>query len=82
MAVDNRNNVGLHLRNIQIPIITAFPYCILLSEGVRNYELKMIHFTMLPSYPGLPNDDPLSSICEFYSVVQTFPLHRITKDDV
>ena len=37
---------------------------------------------MLPSFNDFPSDDPLSFIREFYSVVQTFPLHGITKDDL
>ena len=32
------------------------------------------HFHMLPSFYGLPNEDPLAHITEFYKVVSGLPL--------
>lgn len=70
------------LQDIQHPVITISPHCIQLSERARNYELKMGHFNMLPSFHGLANEDQLSFIREFYVVVRTFSLNGVTKDDL
>ena len=43
------------------PIISTAVLCILLGDAARNCELKNVHFTMLPSFYGMPNEDPLSS---------------------
>ena len=69
----------LCLKNIQRLVIAVSPYCIRLSDGVRNYQSKTIHFNILPALHGLANEDPLSFIREFYSMVQTFPLNGVSK---
>ena len=51
----NINNLPLapprpSLRAIQRPTIGSSPICIRLSESARNYELKTLHFNMLPSF--------------------------------
>ena len=56
------------------PIIDTIVSCIQLGEAARNYELKNVHFIMLPSLYGIPNEDPLIFIWEFYATIQTFPL--------
>ena len=63
MTKENRNNgnnqqqvvqppTGLRLRDIERPVIAASSHCIRLSDGARNYELKTIHFRMLPAFHG------------------------------
>ena len=69
-------------REIQKPVIGASPSCIRLSPVARNYELKNIHFTMLPSFHGLLLDDLLTFLREFYTTVQTFPLHGLVEDEL
>ena len=64
------------------PIISTAMSCIQLGEAAWNYELKNFHFTMLPSFHGIPNEDPLIFIRDFYVTVQTFPLQGLTKDQL
>ena len=63
------------------PIIGTIVSCIQLGDTTQNYELKNVHFTMLPSFYGIPNEDPLILI-RFYATVQTFPLQGLTKDQL
>ncbi|CAA0831248.1 Unknown protein, partial [Striga hermonthica] len=44
--------------------------------------LKTIHYNQLPSFHGLPNEDPLYFIREFYNVLQTFPPHGLNEDQL
>ncbi|MBN8152319.1 hypothetical protein J0J37_22340, partial [Vibrio vulnificus] len=37
---------------------------------------------MLPSFHGLASEDALSFFREFYSTIQTFPLHGLTEDEL
>ena len=56
--------------------------CIQLGEAARNYELKNVHFTMFPSFYGIPNEDLLIFIRDFYATVQTFSLQGLTEDQL
>lgn len=56
--------------------------CIRLGETTRNYKLTSIHFNQLSSFYGIPNEDPLNFIREFYTVVQTFPLQGLNEDQL
>ena len=64
------------------PIIGTTVSCIQLGHAARSYELKNIHFTMLPSFYGIPNEDPLIFVRDFYVIVKTFPLHGLTEDQL
>ncbi|GER28568.1 transposon Tf2-1 polyprotein [Striga asiatica] len=55
------------LRDLAHPTIGPIISCIQLPQEARNYELKMIHYNQLPSLHGLPNEDPLNFIREFYN---------------
>ena len=81
-GVANQMPVRTSLRDIQRPVIGTSPSCIRLSPAARNYELKNIHFNMLPSFNGLPSEDPLTFLREFYTTIQTFPLHGLTEDEL
>ena len=63
-------------------IIDKATSCIQLGKAAQNYELKSIHFNQLPSFYGIPKEDPLNFIREFYLVVQTFPLHGLNEDQL
>ena len=63
-------------------MIGGSPSCIQLSLAARNYELKNIHFTMLPSFYGLPLEDPLTFLRESYTIIQTFPIHGLVEDEL
>ena len=64
------------------PIIGTVVSCIQLGDTARNYVLKNFHFTMLPSFDGIPNEDPLIFIRDFYATVQAFPLQGLTKNQM
>ena len=72
----------VNLRAIQRPVIGASPLCIRLSDAARNYELKTLHYNILPSFHCLLHEDSLSFIREFFSTVQTFPLQGAQEEDL
>ncbi|CAL8988178.1 unnamed protein product [Prunus brigantina] len=72
--------IEVSLEDYAQPIIPDSPSCILLSIEARNYDLKSSHFHMLPSFYGLPNEDPLAHIKEFYNVVSGLPLRGAMLD--
>ena len=65
-----------------LPMVESSPSCIVLPTAARNYELKSRHFKMLPLFHGMPSEDPLNFIREFYSIVQTFPLLNLTEEQL
>ncbi|KAB2632567.1 hypothetical protein D8674_028814 [Pyrus ussuriensis x Pyrus communis] len=67
------------LEDFAQPIIPNSPSCILLPAEARNYDLKSSHFHMFPSFYGLPNEDPLAHIKEFYNVVSGLPLQGVSE---
>ncbi|CAL9029774.1 unnamed protein product [Prunus brigantina] len=68
--------------DLDIPTIPASPSSILLPTVARNYELKSSHLNMLPSFYGLPNEDPLTHIKDIFNVVSSFPLTGVTEDQL
>ncbi|XP_050229274.1 uncharacterized protein LOC126678418 [Mercurialis annua] len=74
--------VAHRLRDIQRPVVVNNPSCIRITDEARNYELKTIDLNMLPQFNGTAVDDPLAFIKEFYSVVETFPLNRLTEEEL
>ncbi|KAI5343429.1 hypothetical protein L3X38_011305 [Prunus dulcis] len=77
MAGNNNDNRALE--DYAQPVIPNSPSCILLPTEARNYDLKSSYFHMLPSFYGLPNEDPLAHIKEFYNVVSGLPLQGVTE---
>ncbi|CAN6576807.1 unnamed protein product [Malus baccata var. baccata] len=67
------------LEDFAQPIIPNSPSCILLSTEARNYDLKSSHFHMLPSFYGIPNEDPLAHVKEFYNVVSGLRLQGVSE---
>ncbi|KAL5834414.1 hypothetical protein ACOSQ4_013911 [Xanthoceras sorbifolium] len=70
------------MRDYALPVIETSPSCILLDEMSRNYELKNIHFNMLPYFHGAASEDPLTFMREFYSIITTFPLQRLSEEQL
>ncbi|CAL2238230.1 unnamed protein product [Prunus armeniaca] len=68
--------------DLDIPTIPASPSSILLPTAARNYELKSSHLNMLPSFYGLPNEDPLTHIKDIFNAVSSFPLTGVTEDQL
>ncbi|XP_038711641.1 uncharacterized protein LOC120005855 [Tripterygium wilfordii] len=60
--------------DLDIPTIPESPSCIVLPTAARNYELKTIHFNMMPSFHGLSSEDPLSHIREIFNMVSSMSL--------
>ncbi|KAI5351520.1 hypothetical protein L3X38_004411 [Prunus dulcis] len=77
-VVDN-NDENRALEDYAQLVIPNSPSCILLPTEARNYNLKSSHFHMLPSFYGLPNEDPLAHIKEFYNVVSGLPLQGVSE---
>ncbi|KAI5336097.1 hypothetical protein L3X38_026231 [Prunus dulcis] len=48
--------------DLDIPTIPTSPSSIVLPTAARDYELKNIHFNMIPSFHGLSSEDPLAHI--------------------
>ncbi|CAA0818841.1 Unknown protein, partial [Striga hermonthica] len=69
-------------RTLAQPVIGPVTSCIRLPDQARNYELKMIHYNQLPAFHGLPSEDPLNFIREFYNVLNTFPLNGLNEDQL
>ena len=80
----NGNQIPMRvaLRDIQRLVIGTSPSCIRLGDAAKNYELKAIHFSMLPSFHGLPSEDALRFLREFYTTIQTFPLRGLPEDEL
>ncbi|CAL2256073.1 unnamed protein product [Prunus armeniaca] len=70
------------MEDLDIPTIPASPSSILLPTVARNYELKSSHLNMLPSFYGLPNEDPLTHINDIFNAVSSFPLTGVTEDQL
>lgn len=69
---------GIAIKKYARPIISTITTNIHLEEVALNYELKSIHFSMLTSY-RIPNDDLVTYIREFYSIIETFPLNGLNE---
>ena len=68
-GIGNQPPGRMSLRDIQRPVIGTSPSCICLTPAACNYELTSIHFNMLPSFHGLPSEDPLTFLREFYTII-------------
>lgn len=64
------------------PVVEPSLLCIELSQAARNYELKNLHFSMIPSFNGMTEEDPLSFIRDFYSTVQEFLLGVLSEEQL
>lgn len=64
------------------PIIGIAIATIQLDEVAQNYELRKNHFSLLPIFHGLTNEDFMPFINDFYSKIQTFPLGVLLEDQL
>jgi len=64
------------------PTISTLPSSIALPMEAINYELKNLHFSVLPEFHGLPSEDALTFIKDYYATIQTFPLGALTEDQL
>ncbi|XP_021818812.1 uncharacterized protein LOC110760797 [Prunus avium] len=60
--------------DLDIPTIPTSPSSIVLPAAARNYELKNIHFNMMPSFHGLSSEDPLAHIRDIFNMVSNMAL--------
>lgn len=70
------------MRDFARPMLAPSGSCIRLGPAARSYELKGIHFNMLPAFHGLPSEDPLSFIRDLYGIVEQFPLQGLNEDQL
>ena len=82
MEEQNPPAVQRFMKDYSVPTLDAQPTAIPLNEAQRNYELKTVHFNTLPTYYGKPNEDALQFMKEYYNVITTIPLGRITENEL
>ena len=70
------------MKNSSRPVVSNHPLCIVLEPAARNYELKSSHYSQLPSFHGLPDEDVLLFFREFYAAIQSLPTQRIAEDQL
>ncbi|CAL8136909.1 unnamed protein product [Prunus armeniaca] len=70
MALVQNETMG----DLDIPTILMSPSSIVLPTAARNYELKNIHFNMMPSFHGLSSKDPLAHIRDIFNMVSNMAL--------
>lgn len=70
------------MRELARPVVTNSISYIQLPPAARNYELKALSYNMLPNFHGLPNEDPLTFIRDFYAIVEHFPLNGLNEDQL
>ena len=68
------------MKEFSLPVVGAHPSAIALNAAQRDYELKNLHYNILPSYYGKPNEDALQFMKEYYNAITTIPLGRLTED--
>lgn len=68
--------------DITLLVIRASSSCIQLGDATRDYELKVVHLNQLPSFYGIPNEDPLNFVREFFTVVQNFPRQGLNDEQL
>ncbi|KAM1807337.1 hypothetical protein ACFX11_030370 [Malus domestica] len=70
MALVHNETMG----DLDIPTILESPSSIALPTATRNYELKTIHFNMMPSFHGMSTEDPLAHIRDIFNTVSNMAL--------
>jgi hypothetical protein len=70
------------MKDYSRPVVSDHPLCIVLENAARNYELRSSHYNQLPVFRGLPDEDVLLFLREFYAAIQSLPNHRITEDQL
>ncbi|CAN6579848.1 unnamed protein product [Malus baccata var. baccata] len=70
MALVQNETMG----DLDIPTIPESPSSIALPAAARNYELKTIHFNMMPSFHGMSTEDPLAHIRDIFNMVSNMAL--------
>lgn len=80
--VIHNNEERVEMRDFARPMLDVSGSCIRLGSAARNYEMKSMHMNMLPAYHGLPSEDPLSIIRDFYSIAEQMPLQGLNEDQL
>ncbi|XP_050156238.1 uncharacterized protein LOC126630148 [Malus sylvestris] len=70
MALVQNETMG----DLDMPTIPESPSSIALPAAARNYELKTIHFNMMPSFHGMSTEDPLAHIRDIFNMVSNMAL--------
>ncbi|XP_057808488.1 uncharacterized protein LOC131022965 [Salvia miltiorrhiza] len=70
------------MRDFARPVVEPKTSSIVLGDAAKNYVLKPMHFSQLPSFYGMPSEDALNFIREFYSVVTDFPPQGLNTDQL
>lgn len=70
------------MRQFARPTMALPGNSIVQGQAARNYELKGTYLNMLPSFHGLPAEDALAFIRDFYQVIEQMPLHQLNEDQL
>lgn len=69
------------MKSISIPKV-SYSSCLKLSARAREYVLKKVQYNLLPSFSGLPSDDPLYFMRDFCGVIALFPLRGLEESEL
>ena len=75
-------NTQVRMRELARPSAPTSGSPLLLPIEARNYELRGIHFKMLPSFEGKAKEDPLKFIRNFCNTLEQLPLRELTEDQL
>ena len=57
------------MKEFSLPVVGAHPSAIALNAAQRDYELKNLHYNILPSYYRKPSENALQVMKEYYNAV-------------
>ena len=64
------------------PMLLTQPSPIVLDAVARSYELRGMHINMLPSYSCTDIKDPLQFMKDYQAIVESFPIGRLTEEQL
>ena len=65
-----------------LPVIENQPSPIVFDPVARGYELRMIHVNLLPAFYGKLNEDYLQFMKEFSTIIETFPIMCLSREQL
>ena len=66
--------LGLTMGEYTLPFVGNAPTAIVLDDISRQYELKTMHISLLPTFSGRPSEDCLQFMKQYGATLETFPV--------
>ena len=84
MTEETQTNRGqrMTMGEYALPDIGNQPSPIVLDPIARGYELRTMHVNLLPSFHGKLNEDCLQFMKEYSAIIETFPIMRLTREQL